>query len=373
MSDASPSGLERITGGTHLVDVAAIDRELRQLWKQGPPGSETLTRACMSNLVIYCADQAEAEDVPRDIAEIVERHPSRVLLLVGESGPGDALEAYVSALCHLGDGGRQICSEHVTMAAHPKELHRLPTIVRSLLLGDLPTALWWIPHEPPSTRNEMFGALAPMANQVIYDSMGWPDPVAGAIAAADYLAGAGPKQFVSDLAWRRLKPLRRLVSQALDPKIAPGALDRIREVSIVHTPHALPQAWLLIGWLSRLLGWRASGGKVQPDVQVTWGFESDHGPIYVHVHRLKEGDPRIRELRIRWDGPDGGDSAVFERAEGRRLTFYYESSQEHRRYLALPPPERSEVVVGQLRKLFRDPIFADTLGLARQMAEALRR
>ncbi|HKE12931.1 MAG TPA: glucose-6-phosphate dehydrogenase assembly protein OpcA, partial [Myxococcota bacterium] len=129
------------------IDVRAIEHELAALWNEphagmagGEPGQELATRACMSNLVIWCATQEEARGLPIEIGAIVEKHPSRVLLLVGEAeSAAGGLSASVSALCHPASAGRQICSEHVTLAAPGTGVGRLPSLARPLLIGDLPT------------------------------------------------------------------------------------------------------------------------------------------------------------------------------------------------------------------------------------------
>ena len=184
---------------------------------------EPATRACMSNLLIWCATQEQARGLPIEIGEIVEKHPSRVLLLVGEPEYENAgLSASVSAVCHPASAGRQICSEHVTLSAPTPSANRLPSIARPLLIGDLPTALWWAAPEPPTAAGALFDDLAGMADHVIYDSAGWLDPVRGVVSVASWEMGLETRRVVSDLAWRRGKPWRRLVSQTLDPLIAAG-------------------------------------------------------------------------------------------------------------------------------------------------------
>lgn len=363
------------------VDIGAIERELAELWSEplgsvaaGAEGMEPATRACMSNLLIWCASQEQARGLPIEIGDIVEKHPSRVLLLVGEPEYENAgLSASVSAVCHPASAGRQICSEHVTLSAPTPSANRLASIARPLLIGDLPTALWWAAPEPPTAAGALFDDLAGMADHVIYDSAGWLDPVRGVVSVAGWEMGLETRRVVSDLAWRRGKPWRRLVSQTLDPHILPGALESIEEVEIEHGPHALPQAWFLIGWLAGRLGWQPIGGKVAPGVEVSWGFESAKGPLRVTVRRLPSGEPELSRVAIRWNAKAGKGAATFA-WEGRdRLVVLAGSSFASARVLSVHRESRASLVARQMAKLFHDPLFRDTLALSRRMAEALLR
>ncbi|MHC5541003.1 hypothetical protein ACYOEI_22505, partial [Singulisphaera rosea] len=113
------------------VDIAAIERELAQLWKHPESSSSRgaqVIRACMSNLIVYCSSQDQAGVVIEELDEIVRLHPSRVLLLVGEVGSGaGTIEAYVSAHCHLAGDHNRVCSEHVTVNASGDAVPRLPS------------------------------------------------------------------------------------------------------------------------------------------------------------------------------------------------------------------------------------------------------
>jgi glucose-6-phosphate dehydrogenase assembly protein OpcA len=359
------------------VDVGAVERELTRLWGRSGPDlleEDPVTRACMSNLIVYCKDEREAERVPEEVASIVQRHPARVLLLVGNAGaqPSD-LEAYVSAVCFTAGGGRQICSEHVTLSAQQGAARRLPSTTRSLLIGDLPTALWWASLDPPASGGELFAELAAMSSHVIYDSEGWVDPVRSVIGVANWAANERPSMIVSDLAWRRLKPWRRLIGQTLDPTLEPGALETIDEVVIEHGPHALPKVWLLVGWLACRLGWRPLGGKVEPGVEVTWGFQATQGRVRVTVRRHAEGEPMVRRLSIGWGTGSGRSGAVFSLQSAGWIAVERQGSGVPQRVLARGDLPRAALVARQLPKLFRDPLFRDTLELSRGMAEALLR
>ncbi len=375
LSGNRPS-VELASSPTKTVAVEAIERELADLWLafgSDAKEQEAVTRACMSNLVIFCSTDVQAQPILQHLPTIVRMHPSRILLLIGEAASPDApLEAYVSALCHVTGDRRQVCSEHITVSARGESIRRLPSAARPLLVGDVPTTLWWASTDAPPLRPELFGELSELADQVIYDSRGWPDPVRAVVATARWSASDQTPRFIADLAWCHLKPWRRLVSQALDPAVVPGALESIAEVVVDHGPHALPQSWLLVGWLACLLGWKPSGGKLEPGVEVTWRFESARGPLRVTIRRLSDGPPEVRTASIAWKSKGAGRRTFSVLEEGRLGVFDGDSAVPSA-VLTIPPRETASLVARQLSNRGRDTLFRSTLQVSRTMAEALSR
>jgi glucose-6-phosphate dehydrogenase assembly protein OpcA len=355
------------------VDVAGIERELAELWRgaRGDAASEPgVTQACMSNLLIYVPDQAEATAVAQEVVPIAERHPSRILLLVGEAAAGGGeLEAHVSAVCHRGDAGQQICSEHVTLSAAPSAVMRLPSVARSLLIGDLPTALWWAAASPPLASGDHFRELAGMAEQVIFDSSIWPDAVGGMQSTARWVAGLGPRTGVSDLSWTRLVSWRSLIGQALDPRILPEALPTLRSVSLEIGLGALAQAMLLVGWLGARLGWRLGAGRSTAGEEVSWTMEGGARPVAVNLRRLDAGGDEIARVRFHWGSGRPEESLQVARISPSRLGIVREGA-EPERALATPPCERARLVARELPDLGRDPLYRQSLEVARALAES---
>ena len=81
----------------------------------------------------------------------------------------------------------------------------------------------------------------------------------------------------SDLNWRRLKYWRRILTQAFDPVINPGGYQSITEIQVEHGPHAVTQAWQLVGWLASRLHWRVQSSRVQPGVEIDWLVKHPNG------------------------------------------------------------------------------------------------
>ena len=358
---------------TTRVDVADIERALDRLWgalhTEGEVG-HGVTRACMSNLIIACQTEAQTRDVRGRIPQLVERHPARVFLLTACAPKGNSIEAEVSAHMRHSGEGRQLCSEHVDIRFDPAVAGRLGSVLRPLLIGDLPTALWWASNQPPPLSDGLFEPLAELADQVIYDSVGWPNPAEGVRAMTRWVMGENRPVF--NLAWRYLKPWRRILAQVLNPGVAPGALQNIDSVRIEHGPHALPMAWLLIGWLAARLQWDPQKGEVQSGTEVGWSFRTPRGALRVHIQRSPEGAAKVRKLNLAWQGD----------APGRAGLLYGDDD-----WLSLLPVESTLPVTGiparkvpmemmiaaQLAHRSKDPLFEQSIAVAQTMAGVLGR
>ena len=272
MSTASEAPSDLHSTSVPLEDVErALNSHLKTVQA---PGQLPAVKARMSNLVIFCAKEEQADRIRNFIPEIVGLHPARVLLLIGEAAQHEHGVAEVSVWCQAG-GRHRACSEQVTVRASGAEVDRLPFVVRGLLIGDLPINIWWANPLPPPLAGALLYDLAESAQQVIYDSLGWANPHRGVAATAAWLnkferGGGGAWRVASDLNWRRLKYWRRILTQAFDPAINPGALETVTDLQVEHGPHAVTQAWQLVGWLASRMNWRVQTSRVQPGVEIDW-------------------------------------------------------------------------------------------------------
>jgi glucose-6-phosphate dehydrogenase assembly protein OpcA len=362
---------ERLTIAPRATDVASIERGLAELWRTAPDDSTVagpVTRACMSNLIIWSEKPANAAGIARDVATILERHPARVLLLLPNAGDLTTdVEAYVSAQCHLGDSGRQVCSESITVSARPGATRRLPSVARPLLIGDLPTVLWWTGVDPPPYADAAFEDLAAMATRVIYDSREWNQPASSLAATAAWAAKQGTMR-TADLAWRRLEPWRRLVAEVLDPRRLPQALPAIRSVVITHGPHGLSQALLLMAWLADRLGWQPGQAKITPNVETQWTFEAANAPVRAIIRRLDEGDTDIQTVSVTWGVRREEHHAVLTHATADWLVASLDTSAEPKHVAHLAPASPARLVAQQLLELRHDPVFEGALRVTARLS-----
>ena len=362
---ASHAGSKVMTQTPIRVGIAQIESGLGQLWaqfNQSISGGHTVMRACMSNLIIYCDTSQEAEIINTEIAAIVDAHPARVLLLVSDGSPSEgSIEARVAIYYTAVNEGWQVCAERIDVISTAGMIGRLPSVARSQLMGDLPTTLWWTSQQPPPTAGDVFFQLAELANQIIYDNIGWVNPAQGVAAMTRWVAAQQNIHIVHNLAWRRIAGWRKLISQVLDPLATPNALQALHTVEIAHGPHALPMTWLLTGWLASQLKWKAVDGKRLSDSELVWRFRNNHQDIKVQVRRLPEGKPLIYHLLFDWGKSEQPGRICFERLDNERIGIVEAMSTVPPRAFTAQVPERSTLISAQLAQRTRDKIFENAL------------
>jgi glucose-6-phosphate dehydrogenase assembly protein OpcA len=250
--------MERPVAG-HVVRAStpeSIETDLSTLWRELARDAPTTTRAVMSNLVMFREasaaqdpDEAPALDAV-EVVEVASRHPARVIVLAharcGPESPA-AIIAEVGILT-FGSGEARHAVEQIAIRSRCGE-PSLPSILRRLTLGDVPTSVWWtedLSQSPPLT------AVVTMGRQLVYDSRQWVDVPTGVSRVAGLLDHPHAPD-LADLGWRRLTPMRQAVGHGLR-----GAGELVNaptlRVRVLHRPGEEALAWLLIGWLSARLG-----------------------------------------------------------------------------------------------------------------------
>lgn len=360
------------------VDVRAIERELAGLWSDPELGDDgAVTRACMSNLLIYCDCDARARDIPAGLAEIAERHPARVLLLIGDAPDlTGEIEAYVSALCHPVAGGRQVCSEHVTIRARDAGRRRLASVARSLVIGDLPTALWWAADQAPPQAGDPFPELAAMSRQVLYDSQAWAHPLEGLVATTRWVHQHAGNRLASDLAWRRLRPWRRALAETVDPAVAPELLAGLSNLTVHYGHDALAPGWLLAGWVAGSLGWNAERAESLADGRFRWAGRGPRGAVswWLVPRAERRGLVSVELETSATAGANAGPSRVVLSATGETsLEVAHPGTELPSRGHSWPELSIPELVALELPELSPDPNFLATNRALGEMLDRLRR
>ncbi len=361
------------------VPLHGVERELlRQMKELQGPDERPVLRARMANLVVYCTTQERAAQLNSEIPDVVGVHPARVLLLIADeaSASAELTTTVLARPLRIGSHGFGF-SEQVTLTVGRGAVHHLPFAVRALLIGDLPTNVWWATSVPPPFAGPILHDLAEHAQQIVYDSMGWPEPARAMAATADWLEqmerqdGPGRWRVVSDINWRRLKYWRRMLRQALEGAEDRGLVESACEIRVEHGPHAVVQAWMLMSWLTGQLGWKVRTGRVESGVEMVWRFHGPTGDPLVRIHRQDDGPQEIQRIRIgcRLDGRESALDLFVQ--DGRRLAMQLEGVGEAPRTMSVPPHSPAELVGRQLSDRERAPVFHNSMRVAQVMARSL--
>lgn len=369
-----------LLGESVPVSIGSIEAELkRRRDAVQSDAAEPLQVVRMATLVVFTDSLDRAVAIDAELPAITAVHPARVVLLVGEAGAKDvAMIGSIKVRPLHQSGSRVTISEQVTLVAGGPVALRLPSVVRGLVIGDLPVNLWWATNTPPPMGGQLEAELAELAQQVVYDSLGWPDPARGFLATATWLdqldtpLPGGRWRTGSDLSWRRLKYWRRLLAQTLHPGSAPGCAASLTEIRVEHGPHAVGQAWMLACWLCLQLGWHIQGGKTQGGTELTWKCQLPNGGTgWVRVVRQDQGPPEICRVRLACE-VGGAPGAMVLAVEGpQRLAQTVEGSDVQPRTLTVPPLTLAEVIGRQLNDRDRDRLFRETMARARVMGQSV--
>lgn len=264
---------------TEFVDVASLERELRELWeqmaskKQGAD-QEAVTRACVHNLIVYAPGEKSDSEVNSIIAEITVQNPGRVFILLPDTeSKNDRTNAWVSAQCYRTAGKRQqVCCEQIMLRAEGEAVREIPMILAPLIVPDVPVFLWW---RSPIQEDTILKDLLEPADRVIIDSALNSDSHQDINNSSSVLKTAISETAFSDLDWARLTFWRDLVARLFD---SPEARKQLPEMNRVEIQAAEPMSYqplLLASWLASRLDWKFSSQIKSDDGKVS--FECING------------------------------------------------------------------------------------------------
>jgi hypothetical protein len=112
-------------------------------------------------------------------------------------------------------------------------------------------------------------------------------------------------------------------------------------------------------------------GKSHDNVEMAWRFIGPKGDARVRIRRLDQGPAEIRRLRIAatFDAKPGALNIVPE--DGARLSIHLEGVEGAPRTMTLPAHRAAELVGRQLSDRERDPVFHESMAVARVMAKSV--
>jgi glucose-6-phosphate dehydrogenase assembly protein OpcA len=300
--------VERIWRTTTADDVEA---ELADVWR-AIGRREQVARAVMSNLVVFrdCESIADlwtgasAMDLPID--DVVALHPSRVIIVSRAWTPGASSTDIAAAVgvAIYGPPQTRYGVDRIAIRSSCADAS-LPSIVRRLIRGDIPTSIWWA----DDLVSGLPEPLVTLGRQLVFDSRRWTSVKRCAAALTTALDNA--RLDLVDLNWSRLAPVRRAFVHAGD-ELRADELGH-SNVRITYRPGEEALAWLLAGWLSTRIGWPAGAAPQievfpHPDdelIVIEVGRGGEPTTVVLSAHQLvvkQRGWPEYRTaIRVRND------------------------------------------------------------------------
>ncbi len=278
------------------IDATSLEKELTVLWKEAEEGEESspVVRACSLNLIVLEGD----DPVETEILDLLSaEHPARTFLIATkQSHTSKSIESWVAAKCSIPlPGEKQVCSEQIHLTAGVNHSEKIPSVVTSLLVPDVPVVLWHRGTE--AIPSELFETLQELSDFTILDSAADAD-----LDRCRALLGMDDSPGFGDLAWERGQPWRTLLAQVFDPPSERELLDHLTRVSIRYDGNlqrprtGLSSAMLFAGWLCQSLGLHSERGfRREAKGTITGKFTLRGKPVRLEIaneQRNKiQGDP----------------------------------------------------------------------------------
>ncbi|MFN2443439.1 MAG: glucose-6-phosphate dehydrogenase assembly protein OpcA [Thermoanaerobaculia bacterium] len=273
---------QALAGAAMPVDVGGIERALAELWRvEGSGTGEAVTRAALWNVIAIARNERERTEAGAILAAVSEVVPQRSLLIETNLDAQARLDSWISAHCHLVGDGSQMCSEEVTIVAGGEREQHVPSLIRALLLPDMPVAAWWLRGVPAGSLAEMTTDLADL---VILDSATFENPEDFELAAR---IAKESRRGATDLQWMRIEEWRRVTALAFDPPPMRALASGMKSIRIRYGASGTANAGdrsaalLFAGWMLGQL--RSSGKKSQAAVALERQEMSEGGGQLVEI------------------------------------------------------------------------------------------
>jgi glucose-6-phosphate dehydrogenase assembly protein OpcA len=212
------------------VDISAIEKSLSDLWRSNKEASDdALTRAALWNVVAHTSTSELHAQASEALGKASASVPQRTIVVRANPAGAPEIASWISAKCQLVGGGKQVCSEEISIVAGGDRIHRVPPLVNALLIPDMPVAVWWLGDLPNEDEDYVLSLLDP-ADRMIVDSVHFDSP-------ADLLlvnrVAEKTTTTPADLNWGRLEEWRTATAAIFDPPDMRSRLPTIRRLRVV--------------------------------------------------------------------------------------------------------------------------------------------
>lgn len=384
-------------GAAISVEPDKIEQELSALWRKAAERAKesgdrfAVTRACLWNFIAHSDGETEFQKSKRMLDEVSETVPTRIISL-HETSEGDGsgeligddgapVRAYVEAnFRRSGSGRREVVAEEITLEVHRIQGQRLPGLVRSLLLPDVPTAMFvrnpaadyqWLPRLLPETDRLIFDSEKLSSARALHAVVELCERMVKTASASGTFVPVGhalvPRFEVADLGWLRLWPWRILVASLFDSPAAAAALTQLSALRIEYGKGAEPAAYLLAGWLESRLHLAVHEKAVAPGRYTAERSGHSGPPVTLDLVEVAPAETPVGIVRVTIAA--GGLEFVAEGVSGETRCVVVRSPHMPERVQPVHGRRDSELMVAAMGVGGRDPLMYEALRLGAELAQ----
>jgi glucose-6-phosphate dehydrogenase assembly protein OpcA len=245
-----------LNGDDIPVNALTIEKRLADIWRENSEeGEDAIARAALWNVIAHTWDSEQHTFATEILGRASVAVPQRTIVIRADpQAETDELSSSISMNCHTISDGRQVYSEEVKIIAAGERVAHVPPLVSSLLLPDMPVAVWWV-GDLPSEQPKYVETLLDPADRLIVDSSQFD-------AADDFalVSRIAEKTFTApaDLSWARIEEWRSATAALFDPPQMRALLRKIRGVRVVSGGGSSlgdrSEAVLYVAWLEAQTG-----------------------------------------------------------------------------------------------------------------------
>ncbi|PYQ29645.1 MAG: hypothetical protein DMF56_11830 [Acidobacteria bacterium] len=335
-----------LNGDDIPVNALTIEKRLADIWREeGEEHDDAVTRAALWNVVAHTWNAEQHTFATQILGRASASVPQRAIVIRADPHSGnDELSSWISTNCHTISDGRQVCSEEVAILAAGERVAHVPPLVASLLLPDMPVAVWWV-GDLPSEQPKYVETLLDPADRLIVDSSQFDSAedfaLVSRIAEKTITAPA-------DLSWARIDEWRTATAALFDPPQMRALLRRMRDVRVVSG------------------GGASLGDRSEAVLYAAW-LEAQTGTV-VRCEFASEGtEPGISSIDIRFDDHcsatvrvDRERNVVLAASDGMSITIDHVARAGTR--------EVEDLIVRLLKRPEADRVYVKALRVATEMA-----
>ncbi|HLK34480.1 MAG TPA: glucose-6-phosphate dehydrogenase assembly protein OpcA [Terriglobales bacterium] len=365
-----------------IADASRVEQELRHLWREEAEKSSAGPVLCSRtlNLIIYCRAASDLQQAAELLDPIVTQHPCRAILISPAAADAEqAIQTEVSASCLTShSGNRYIGRELISITAQPAAQKQLASIVRALVLPDLPVFLWW--RDAQTLGSELFQQLSEVAARIILDSAGLEDLQADWPRIHSLFQR--PKIAISDLAWSRLTSWRQLIAQLFDGPARAQYLPHLSRIIVEYgeenkRDRVPADALLLAAWLARQLGFQhprpAAPVEAAGHRAFAWELSGSGSGLRIELRKAKHIAHGVTAVLLSCRQEAPASFVVSRTQDGKSLATRAElpGIAPMRRLVRTGDESPSRLVSSELEILGRDSLYEQVLRFASDLAPAL--
>lgn len=348
------------------VQLSSIEKSLADLWRvEGEGDEDAVVRAALWSVVAHTDNEEAKTFASATLSEASVHVPQRSIIVRATPHEEPHIESWISANCHLVGGGKQVCSEEISIVAGGSRIHHVPSLVQALLLPDLPVAAWWLGDLPNEQEEYVISLLDPV-DRIVIDSLYFDS-----LEDIRLLVRLGTESHSTpaDLNWARLEVWRKAAASLFDP---PHMRARIRSVRSLRLVSAVSDetrfgetasALLFVSWISSQLGWKVDREGI---------VYSSEGKIDVRIERTHQQDDAGRIVFLSIGFEDGSAATIEKRRDIGVLRADVEGITESSTITRIMPVQPSDLVVRQLARRDNDAVFTRTLDAASRIGKQVR-